>query len=204
LGAALIAATTSQVVIHQTKSRPLTWVIVVLIILAAFVCLGCLVCGGLSTSVDQAISNIEDRSSVESTSTLPVDGVISEPESETPKTIDENSNPVIREEAPDYRTIADNCAEMTDIKWNRYSETLVGKKITDWTGTITEVNETIFGGYELWIDMDDPADILSTQDVYFPCTEETALEWDKGDGIKFSGVIKSVNDLLGTVSIHLE
>lgn len=115
-----------------------------------------------------------------------------------------SSEPIAREEAPSYETIAANCEAMTDAKWNIYSETLVGKKITNWSGTVTEVNETLFGDYEIWIDMDDPDEILSVQDVYYPCSKESALKFDKGDGITFSGVIKSVSDLLGSVSIRLK
>mgnify|MGYP003996816293 CR=1 FL=1 len=109
-----------------------------------------------------------------------------------------------REEAPSYSTIENNCAKMTDAKWNVYAPTLVGKKVTDWSGTVTEVNETLLGDYELWIDMDDPDVLLSVQDVYMPCSQETAFKFDKGDSITFSGVIESVSDLLGSVSIKLE
>jgi hypothetical protein len=109
-----------------------------------------------------------------------------------------------REEADSYSTIEANCAKMTDAKWNVYAPTLVGKKVTDWSGTVTEVNETLFGDYELWIDMDDPDVLLSVQDVYMPCSQETAFKFDKGDSITFSGVIESVSDLLGSVSITLE
>ena len=109
-----------------------------------------------------------------------------------------------REEAPSYSTIENNCAKMTDAKWNVYAETLVGKKVTNWRGTVTEVNETLFGDYEVWIDMDNPDVLFSVQDVYLPCSEETAFKYNKGDSITFSGVIESATDLLGTVNIRLE
>jgi len=115
-----------------------------------------------------------------------------------------SSTPDVGEEAPSYRTIANNCERMTDAKWNVYAKTLVGKKVTDWRGTVTEVNETFFGDYEIWIDMDDPDVLFSVQDVYLPCSEETAFKYNKGDSITFSGVIESATDLLGTVNIRLE
>ena len=119
----------------------------------------------------------------------------------TPDSSDSNA---IRQEAPPFSTIALYCSKYTDAKWNAYEKSLVGKKVTNRSGTVVDVNEKVFGGYEIWIDMDDPSNSLSIQDVYYPCSQEEAFKFNKGDRIEFSGVIESVVDLLGYPQITLQ
>jgi hypothetical protein len=111
---------------------------------------------------------------------------------------------LVREEAPPFSAIALCCANFTDAQWNVYQKSLVGKQVTNWSGTVVDVNETLLGDYEIWIDMDDPNDLFSIQDVYYPCSGKQALEFNKGTGIEFSGVIESVIDLLGNPKIYLK
>ena len=97
-------------------------------------------------------------------------------------------------EAPPFEEIVDNNRTMTDVQRNRYNEGLEGNTVTNWTGTVTDVDEgEVFGGFTIYISMND--DILAS--VHIDVDEETALLFNKGQEITFSGNVRSVSDLLG-------
>lgn len=93
---------------------------------------------------------------------------------------------------------------MTDAQWNPYAKGLKGRLLTG-QGWITEVNEKLFGGYELWLDMDDPEqNPLSVQDVSFDIPKDNALGLNKGEQVQFTGYIKVASNLGGiTCSVQL-
>ena len=86
---------------------------------------------------------------------------------------------------------------MTEAQWNHYVDQIVGTWVTNWTGWIDDVNEKTFGGYELWIDMDPPDEVLSVYDVTFDISDEVALQVTKDNPIAFSGKITAVTDISG-------
>ena len=86
---------------------------------------------------------------------------------------------------------------MTEAQWNNYVDQIVGAWVTNWTGWIDDINEKTLGGYELWIDMDPPDEMLSVYDVTFYISDEVALQIIKDTPITFSGKITAVTDILG-------
>lgn len=107
------------------------------------------------------------------------------------------------EPAPPFEEIRSNVESMTEAQWKAYLPTLKGLAVENWTGWVSEVN--VDGKkYELWVDMDPPDSLFSTQDVYFYIPNEIALELQKNERITFSGRIKNVSEFLGSVSVRLE
>jgi len=113
------------------------------------------------------------------------------------------ATPTPRPLAPAFDAIEISVSQMTEAQWKPYLESLKGQRVVDWTGWIVDVNQKLGGAYEAWIDMDDPG-MFTIQDVYVPVDSDTALALGKGMPVTFSGVIKSANELLGNVTIHLE
>ncbi len=105
--------------------------------------------------------------------------------------------------APAYEEIRSKVESMTEAQWKAYLPTLEGLLVENWSGWVEEVN-VVGDEYELWVDMDSPDAMLSAQDVYFPIPNDVALELQKDARITFSGRIKSVTELLGSISFHLE
>lgn len=106
--------------------------------------------------------------------------------------------------APSYEEISDEVASMTEAQWKEYLPTLSGLRVESWTGWVVDVDESLGGDYELWVDMDSPDDIFSTQDVYIPVTDDAALEFNKGQQVTFSGIIDRASEFLGDVIIHIK
>lgn len=113
---------------------------------------------------------------------------------------DPTATPEPATELPPFAELAANSEKMTDAQWNAYSDTLRGNVVTDWTGTVTEVNETLFGGFDIWINVDN--DVLNLADVFIPVSEEQALLIFKDSQITFSGTVETVDNLL-TLNVRL-
>jgi len=105
--------------------------------------------------------------------------------------------------APPYEEISSEVESMTEAQWKAYLPTLEGNLVVGWTGWVEEV-DVVGGGYKLWVDMDPPDAILSTQDVYFDIPDEIALELQLDQEVTFSGTIATVSEFLGSISIDLE
>lgn len=106
--------------------------------------------------------------------------------------------------APPFEEIRSNMRAMTEAQWNRYIQTLAGTRVENWQGFVLQVNEKAFGGYEVWIDMDNPDVTLSVQEVTFDVSEDIALRLNKEQAVTFSGTIAVVLNTLGTTSIRLD
>lgn len=106
-------------------------------------------------------------------------------------------------EAPAFSEIRDRMEDMTDAQWNRYSSSLEGHRV-DWTGWVADVNEKALGGFEVWVDMDDPEESLSVQDVECDIPENLALRLNKESRVRVVGIIGSVVNVLGSCQVSLE
>lgn len=102
-----------------------------------------------------------------------------------------------------FKSIRNKIEGMTEAQFNAYSKSITGKRIK-WTGWVEDVNEKMFGGYELWIDMDSPSEMVSIQDITFNIPEKLAMKLTKNKRVIFEGDIESVIDLLGSCQISLE
>lgn len=105
---------------------------------------------------------------------------------------------------PPYAEITENVQSMTEIQWKKYLDGLDGHRIENWTGWVTEVDVSLSDKYTVWIDMDPPGTLLSTQDVYIPVPESVAFELEKGMKVTFSGDVDTITELLGSVSFRLK
>ena len=99
--------------------------------------------------------------------------------------------------------IRDVMRAATDAQWSAYQDILKGQQAQNWSGYVVEVNKKFLGGYEVWVDMDEPGSI-SVQDVTFDIPDELALKLNKGQVVTFSGTITSVFNVLGSCSVNLE
>lgn len=158
------------------KSRP-TCLILGGLVAALFVC-ACICCFGLFI-VDAYLPEIEALLVAEATAT-PAPA------------------------APPYEQIRSQMQAMTEAQWKQYAEELKGATAVNWTGWIEDVNQKALGGYELWVDMDSPDELLSVQDVQFDIPEDLALQLQKDQKVTFSGRIDSVMNILGSCSVTLE
>ena len=64
-----------------------------------------------------------------------------------------------------------------------------------------DVEESTFGGYVAYVDMEDPNRAFAVYDVYFAVADELALNLAKNSPVTFSGYIESAHKTLGTLSI---
>lgn len=92
---------------------------------------------------------------------------------------------------------------MTEAQFNQRSDELKGQRV-EWSGWVEDVNEKLLGGYELWVDMDDPSILISVQDVQFDIPDELALQLQKDQRVDFTGTIRSIINLLGSTQVTLE
>ena len=91
---------------------------------------------------------------------------------------------------------------LTEAQFKAVARGLEGRSIR-WRGWVEDVNEKMFGGYELWVDMDSPNVIISVQDVTFDVSENLALSLRKDAPVSFEGTIRSVMNVIGSLSVQL-
>ncbi len=90
----------------------------------------------------------------------------------------------------------------TKAQFKVYARSLEGRNVS-WEGWVDDVDEKLFGGYKVLIDMDSPEE-LSVFDVYFDISESRAQSLRKNGKYRFTGRIKSIGYGLFGLSIHLE
>ena len=90
-----------------------------------------------------------------------------------------------------FMKIRRNMENMTDLQFEEYTKSIKGKNIR-WRGYVEDVKEKFFGGYEVLIDMDNPNELISVQDVTFDVSKEQGISLKKNQRIQFEGEISSV------------
>lgn len=106
-------------------------------------------------------------------------------------------------ETIEYGVIRGSFESMTDAQFKAFAKQQEGKFLVG-RGYIEDVREKLFGGYEVWIDMDAPSEIVSVQEISFGVDEAAALALRKDQVVGFSGRIKSIMKVLGKEQITLE
>lgn len=106
------------------------------------------------------------------------------------------------ESAPPFSTIRTQMEGMTEAQFKQYARTLKGKQV-HWTGWVEDVNETLLGDYEVWVDMDAPDELFSVQDVTFKVPADVALSLRRDQKITFTGTVDSVLNVLESTQITL-
>ena len=91
---------------------------------------------------------------------------------------------------------------MTEAQIKQYARELKGKEV-HWSGWVEDVNETMFGTYEVWVDMDAPDEMFSVQDVTFDVPADVALKLRRDQKINFTGSIDSALNVLESTQINL-
>lgn len=157
--------------------------------------IGLLICATFLMPQETGVKDVEQQNQ---TALTPV---IEEVElTESPVVAEPVSKPV---ETIEYATIKANMETMTDAQFKNFAKQQVGKTMAE-RGYIEDVREKMFGGYGVWIDMDNPSVIASVQEISFDVDEDTALTLRKDQAVKFSGRVKSIMKVLGTKQITLE
>ena len=104
--------------------------------------------------------------------------------------------------AESFQQIRTKMGSMTDLQFKEYGKSLKGEQV-QWVGWVEEVKEKFFGGYEVWIDMDSPAEQFSVQDLAIEVPKEIALKLKKDQKVTFTGTISSVMSVLGSCQVSL-
>lgn len=115
-----------------------------------------------------------------------------------------SANPGLALPAPAYEEIRLTVQSMTEAQWKQYLGGLRGYYAVNWTGWVVDVDRKLSGDYVLWVDMDAPGAMFSVQDVYIPVPDRLALALHKDQEVVFSGMIRSANNILGSLAINLE
>jgi len=106
-------------------------------------------------------------------------------------------------ESISFADIKYNMNHMTELQFKEYVKSLEGKTIR-WNGWVEEVEEKLFGGYRVLIDMDSPSDIASVQDITFEVSKEQAVSLKKDEMITFEGKISSILNILTSLQVSLD
>lgn len=93
--------------------------------------------------------------------------------------------------------------EMTEAQFKALARALESRRVR-WRGWVEDVNEKMLGGYELWVDMDSPAESMSVQDVTFDIPQDLALALRKDSRVVFEGTIASIQNIMGSLQIRLK
>ena len=119
--------------------------------------------------------------------------------------IKEDAKPEVSEpvESISFADIKYNMNQMTELQFKEYVKSLEDKKIR-WNGWVEEVEEKLFGGYKVLIDMDSPNDIASVQDITFEVPKEQAISLKKDEMITFEGKISSILNILTSLQVSLD
>lgn len=118
-----------------------------------------------------------------------------------------NSSARVADTAPPFSTIESNCRTMTDVQFEDYAKSLVGKKVK-WSGYVVDVEKAFLGDYKISITMEYPTssgwgegiDALQEQgmkwfpDVSFELPKNEASRLEKKQEVEFIGLISSVLD----------
>lgn len=106
--------------------------------------------------------------------------------------------------APALAEIAAKKAASTDAQWDAYADTLAGKRIDGWPGTISNVDNKAFSktDFTVRIDTADPEPGYSF-DVEVDTDSKTAASFNKGQEVTVSGIIDKVDCLLTYCPIKL-
>lgn len=106
--------------------------------------------------------------------------------------------------APPFDEIRTNMNAMTDAQWEAYTPGLKGLAVVDWQGWVEDVSAENFGAYKILVDMDSPQELFSLYDVEFHIKGALALRLRKDSAIAFSGKIKRVYKVLGTMLVDVD
>ncbi len=126
--------------------------------------------------------------------------IVSGPDETSSTTADAKTEPNptnTPEPVPAYTEIRENIETMTEAQWESFAETLKGKAINEWTGTVKDVDQTL-GSYTVLVSVGNRDNQVSV-----PVEEDQALTFNKGDEVTFSGTVSSVTWVLGLVNLYL-
>ncbi|MEO8288052.1 MAG: hypothetical protein ABI670_16610 [Chloroflexota bacterium] len=108
------------------------------------------------------------------------------------------------EEAPTIQEIAAIKKQSTDAQWDAFAKTLEGKRITEWRGEVSGVDQAFLSkDYRVILNTPDPVPGYAF-DIYLIVPESEALAINKGRTLTVTGTIKSVNCVLTACPIELE
>jgi DNA-directed RNA polymerase subunit RPC12/RpoP len=169
----------------------------VLIIVGVLIILLCALIGSLPEKNESSKDNISENEIRQTVIT----GYTQTAE-QIPTNTTEPTEPVI---APTFQEIQEKVNNMTEVQWKEYLPTLKGMKVDNWSGWVVDIDKDLGDEYKIWVDMDNPNEALSTQDVYlYGITEEEASVINKDAHIYFSGIISNISEFFGDVTISID
>jgi len=111
----------------------------------------------------------------------------------------------ISAEEIDFFKLREEARASTKVQFKELKKEYIDKQVR-WEGWVNEVKEKFFGGYNVKIDMD-PPESISVYDISidFPAEKkDLVLSLQKNSKVFFSGKIKSIYLISGSLSIYLE
>lgn len=115
------------------------------------------------------------------------------------------SVPITAQPGPAIAELVSQKAKLTDAQWDAYAETVKGKALTDWTGTVTSVDQKLFSNdiYTMIVDVPEGTAPQALFDVLVDVGKDDALKINKGQSVSASGIISKIDCLSNYCRIEL-
>lgn len=113
--------------------------------------------------------------------------------------------PITAQPGPALAELLSQKTKLTDAQWDAYVETVKGKALTDWTGTVTSVDQKLFSNdiYTMIVDVPEGAGAQALFDVLVDVGKDDALKINKGQTATASGIISKIDCLANYCRIEL-
>lgn len=107
--------------------------------------------------------------------------------------------------APPLSEMVSQKKALTDAQWDAYADTLKGKGIVGWTGTVKSVDQKPFSDlFVMVVDVVEPTGAASAFDLNVEVAKADALKINKGQAVTVSGNIRKIGCVLTYCPIELD
>jgi hypothetical protein len=91
----------------------------------------------------------------------------------------------------------------TELEWDTYKKKVVNTYFVDREAVVEDVTEGLFGGYSLVLNPGQTYDGCGLS-IYIETSKEEGLNYSKGQNVKFSGKVATINQIMSDVMINLD
>lgn len=113
--------------------------------------------------------------------------------------------PITAQPGPALSELLSQKTKLTDAQWDAYAETVKGKSLTNWVGTVTSVDQKLFSNdiYTMIVDVPEGAGAQALFDVLVDVGKDDALKINKGQSATVNGLISKIDCLANYCRIEL-
>lgn len=107
--------------------------------------------------------------------------------------------------APALSELVNQKKALTDAQWDAYADSLKGKGIVVWPGTVKSVDQKPFSDlYVMAVDVQEPTGAASAFDLNVDVSKADGLKINKGQAVTVSGNIRKIACVLTFCPIELD